>query len=185
MTPSAVTPSDEERTWTPVGEDRVAFDGFIRVVQRTLRLPDGREAVWDLLDSPPSVAVLPLTPQGDVVCVRQFRPGPGRVVLSVPGGLIDDDEDVATAAARELREETGFAAGSVEVVGATMPNSATHPRWAAVARDCVPEGAQQLDPLEDCEVVVLPLDAVRAELRAGRMAATEQTYLALDHLGLL
>jgi ADP-ribose pyrophosphatase len=54
-----------------------------------------------------------------------------------------------------------------------------------VARDCVPAHEQQLDDLEDCEPVVLSLAELRAELRTGRMAATEQTYLALDHLGLL
>lgn len=177
--------TDAQRAWARVGEDRLAFDGFVRVVQRTLRLPDGREAVWDLLDAPASVGVLPLTPDGKVVCIRQFRPGPERVVLSIPGGLIDEGEDVASAAARELREETGYTAGSVEVVASTMPNNATQARWTAVARDCVPTGEQDLDPLEDCEPVEVEVGALRAELRSGRMAATEQTYLALDHLGLL
>lgn len=180
-----MTRSDAERAWTPIGPDRPAYDGFVRVVQRTLRLPGGQEAVWDLIDSRASVAVLPLTPDGDVVCIRQYRPGPARVVLSIPGGLVDDGEDVAEAAARELREETGYAAGSVEVVAATVPNNATQPRYAAVARDCVPAHEQQLDDLEDCEPVVLSVAELRAELRTGRMAATEQTYLALDHLGLL
>lgn len=180
-----MTPTDAERAWTRVGPDRTAYSGFVRVVQRTLRLPDGREAVWDMLDTPASVAVLPLTPEGDIVCVRQYRPGPGRVVLSLPGGLVDDGEDVAAAGERELREETGYAAGSVEVVGSTMPNNGTHPRYAAVARDCVLAHEQELDELEDCEPVVLSLGDLRSELRSGRMAATEQTYLALDHLGLL
>jgi ADP-ribose pyrophosphatase len=108
--------ADPVGTWTRVGPDRTAYGGYMRVVQRTLLLPDGREASWDLLDTPATVAVLPLTPDGRVVCVRQYRVGPERVVLSVPGGLVDDGEDVATAAARELREETGYVAGSVEVV---------------------------------------------------------------------
>lgn len=180
-----MSPTDAERAWARVGPDRPAYSGFVRVVQRTLRLPDGRETVWDLLDTPASVAVLPLTPEGDVVCVRQFRPGPDRVVLSLPGGIVDDGEDVAAAAERELREETGYAAVTVELVGSTMPNNGTHPRYAAVARGCVLAHEQELDELEDCEPVVLSLVELRAELRGGRMAATEQTYLALDHLDLL
>lgn len=180
-----MTGSDAERAWVRVGEDRLAYQGFVRVVNRTYRLPDGREAVWDMFDNPASVAVLPLTSTGSVVCIRQYRPGHGRVVLSIPGGLVDEGEDVAAAAARELREETGYAAGSVEVVTSTMANHGTRPRWTAVARDCVLAGGQDLDPLEDCEPVEVTLADLRAELRTGRMAATEQTYLALDHLGLL
>lgn len=180
-----MTPSDEERAWTRVGEDRLGYQGFVRIVQRTLRLPDGTEAVWDLLDVPASVAVLPLTPDREVVLVRQYRVGPDRVVLSLPGGLLDDGESVVAAAERELREETGYAAGSVEVVTSTMLNHGTHANWTAVARDCVLSGPQSLDPLEDCEVVLMSVEALRRELRSGRMATTEQTYLALDHLGLL
>ena len=180
-----MTRSDADRAWVRIGEDQVAFDGFVRVVQRRLRLPDGTEAVWDLLDTAASVAVLPLTPSGDVVCVRQYRVGPDRVVLSIPGGLVDNSEDAASAAARELREETGYEADAVEVVASTFPNSSTRPRYAAVARRCILRHVQQLDEHEDCEVAVLTVDQLRAELRAGRMAATEQTYLALDHAGLL
>jgi ADP-ribose diphosphatase len=178
-------PSDAERRWIRLGPDRQVFDGFVRVVQRTLRLPDGTEAVWDLLDTPASVAVLPLTENGRVVCIRQYRVGPDRVVLSIPGGVVDDSEDPAVAAARELREETGYVANTVEIVASTVPNSGLHPRHTAVARGCVRRHDQELDEHEDCEVVVLALDELRAELRAGRMAATEQTYLALDHAGLL
>ena len=64
----------------------------MRVLHRTLRLPDGREVVWDLLDVPPTVAVLALTPDDEVVLVSQWRVGPERRVLSLPGGLVDDGE---------------------------------------------------------------------------------------------
>ncbi len=177
-------PTDKERQWVATG-DRVAFDGFLRVVQRGFRLPDGTEATWDMLDVPESVAVLALTPAGDLVMVRQFRPGPNRVVMSLPGGLVDAGEQVADAARRELREETGYAAGVVEVVASVHHNSGTHPLFAAIARDCVPAYDQDLDELEDCEVVVVDVATVRGLLRAGELGTTEQTYLAMDAAGLL
>lgn len=171
--------------WARVGQDRVAYDGFTRVVHRTLRLPDGRETVWDLLDVPPTVAVLALTPSSEVVLVRQFRVGPWRPVASLPGGIVDNGEAVADAAARELLEETGHTAAELTVIGNTHPNYSTNPHWVAVARGCLPTHPQDLDEFEDCEVLVWPLDAVRRELRTGRLGAAAQTYLALDHLSLL
>ena len=177
--------SDADRAWTQIGDDSVLHDGHIRLVQRRFRLPDGRETVWDVVDIPATVAVLPLTPGGDVVMVRQYRPGVGRFVLSVPGGLVDPGESPVEAAARELREETGYAADSVEVVASLRPINATQDRVAAVARGCVPVGAQSLDEFEDVDVIVMSVADVRRELRAGRLSACEQTYLALDHAGLL
>ena len=168
-----------------LGPDEVAYDGFTRVVHRRLRLPTGGEVVWDLVDTPATVAVLPLTPEGLVVVVAQYRPGPGRVVVSVPGGLVDRGETPEAAGARELLEETGYRAASLEVVGAVSPTNATRPWYAAVARGCVRVGEQALDEHEDIEVAEIPLAELRSELRAGRLGSVAQTYLALDHAGLL
>ena len=135
------------------------------------------------------MTVLPLTADGRVVTVSQFRPGPGRVVTSLPGGIVDDGEEPLAAGVRELREETGYAPGSgehaVELVASVVPTNALRPWHVVVARDCVLAGAQQLDELEDIEVGLLAVEQVREELRAGRLAAAAQTYLALDHAGLL
>jgi ADP-ribose pyrophosphatase len=171
--------------WERLGVDRVVYDGFLRVLSRTLRLPDGREVDWDLLDIPPTVTVLPFTNDDHVVCVSQYRPGPDRHIVSLPGGLVDAGEEAHVAAERELREETGYAAGRVEIAGFTYPNSATAPRIVAVAHGCYAAYEQELDEFEDCEVVLLSLAELRRELKAGRLGSTEQTYLALDHLGLL
>lgn len=177
--------ADARGAWEQLGPDRTVYAGFMRVVLRRLRLPDGREVEWDLLDMAPSVTVLPLTPDGKVVCVSQYRPGPNRYVVSLPGGLVDAGEEPEAAGLRELREETGYAADSIEIIGATYPNSATSPRLVAVAHGCTPRHAQAMDEYEDCEVVLLTISELRSELRAGRLGSTEQTYLALDHLGLL
>lgn len=171
--------------WAQVGAERLAYDGFTRVVVRRYRLPDGREVDWDLLDTPPTVAVLALTDEEKVVLVEQFRPGPGRVVLSLPGGLVDPGESPLDAGTRELLEETGYAAGSVEVVARIDPINAVRPWHVVLARGCTPARAQQLDEFEDIRVVLLDLAVVRSALREGAIGSVAQIYLALDHLGRL
>lgn len=179
-------PSDEERRWEVVGEDRVVHEGWIPISRRTYRRPDGRLTEWEMVGfaGGHAVSVLALTPDERLVCVRQFRPGPDRVVLGFPGGLVGD-ETPEQAAARELTEETGYVSDEVEYVTSVQATSSLGNRHVVIARNCRPEGVQTLDDDEDCEPVVLDVATVRAELKAGRMSATDLTYLALDHLGLL
>ena len=93
-----MTSGRDDRRWRQVGDDRLAYDGFHRIWQRTYELPDGTRAEWDMQGVPPTVSVLALTATGDeAVLVRQFRTGPDRLVVSLPGGLVDAGEDVATA----------------------------------------------------------------------------------------
>ncbi|GAA5149034.1 hypothetical protein GCM10023340_23700 [Nocardioides marinquilinus] len=173
------------RDWSRDGDDEVLHDGFQRVLRRPLRLPDGRRAVWELMDNPPTVSVLALTDDDHVVMVRQFRPGPDRAVLSLPGGLVDDGEDAVAAGVRELREETGYAAGDARLVATVSPPAHTRPRHTVLATGCRPVGDQSLDELEDIEVVLLPVAELRRLLPTGTLGTTEQSYLALDAAGLL
>ncbi len=149
-------------------------------------MPDGAESEWELLADFSSVSVLALTGAGEVVAVRQFRPGPDALVLNLPGGLVDEGESVAEAAARELTEETGYVAGSVEVVAAFHPMA--HGAWVkhvAIARDCTPTGQQSLDEVEDCVPVLMSVQALRSAASAGDVVGTDAVYVGLDHAGLL
>ena len=174
------------REWKRVGDDRVLHEGHLRVVGRTFEMPDGKQAEWELLGPLESVGVLALTDEGTVIAVREYRPGPGRLVLNLPSGMVDDGESPQDAADRELTEETGWVAGSVEVV-ASFPAMA-HGLWnkhAVISRRCRPTGRQSLDELEYIEPVVVTVEQLRAAARAGEMVGTDMVYLALDHAGLL
>lgn len=132
-----------------------------------LRSSDPRPFV--VLDCPDWVNVIPITPHGQVVFIRQFRHGVRTDTLEVPGGMIDPGESPAAAALRELREETGYAAQAVEELGYVFPNPAiqNNRTYSFVARDVQQVGELMLDPFEDVEVVLYPLDEVPRLLAAG------------------
>jgi ADP-ribose pyrophosphatase len=159
--------------------------GYMRLLTRTYILPDDRLSDWDLLDGGQTVAVLALTPESEVLLVRQYRPGPGLVLDELPGGFVDAGEHVRDAAVRELLEETGHV-GDVEVAARTwMSSSATNQRFVAIARNC--RAIADPSPVGDefCEILKVSLLEFRRLLRSGAMTDVDLGYLALDHLGML
>lgn len=76
-----------------------------------------------VLDLPDYVSVVAETPNGDIVLVRQFRPAVEAVTLELPAGLVDAGDTAEATAVRELREETGFVADRVVLVGCLRPDT--------------------------------------------------------------
>lgn len=159
------------RHWERLGDDTLASYKVFHARRSRRRSPrTGSEIGFFLIDTPDWVTVLPLTDDGHVVMVRQYRHGSERVSLEIPGGLIDPHEtDPAAAAARELREETGFAAERLELLGAMSPNPSmmTNRCHAYLATGCRRVGDLAMDPGEDIEVVLVPLAELDDLLRRG------------------
>ncbi|MFI5735340.1 NUDIX hydrolase [Kribbella sp. NPDC051587] len=182
----------DPQPWELLGE-KVAYQRFLTVRVRHYRMPNGHEVDWDVTGPESAeriasgVTVLPLTPDGRIVTVRMFRPGPDSVVTNLPGGLIDPGEEPEAGGARELEEETGYTCESIEIVGWLWAGtSSTFRKYVAIARGCRPNGKQQLDDAEDCVPVELSVEEFRAELRTpGAMTGTDTAYAALDHANLL
>jgi 8-oxo-dGTP pyrophosphatase MutT (NUDIX family) len=117
------------------------------------------------------VQIIPLTPAREVVMVRQYRHGPADFVLEIPGGLVDDGEEPAVAAARECLEETGYRVGRLHALGSLNPNPALHSHrlHAFYAQDAVRVAEIQNTGTEQTEVELVPLDRIAEMLRAGRI----------------
>jgi ADP-ribose pyrophosphatase len=166
-------------------DERPGSAGYLPVRARRYRLPDGTEVDWDIFGHARTVAVLALTPELDVVLARQFRPGPAKILDELPGGYVEENEEVLAAAARELLEETGFA-GQMELAGSTwLAGSSCTQRFVAVVTGARQVGEPHCDLGEFCEVVTIPLDGFRRHLRSGQLTDVDLGYLGLDHLDLL
>lgn len=70
------------------------------------------------------VNVVPITPEGKVVLIRQYRHGREEICIEIPGGMVDKNESPATAAQRELLEETGYVPEQIIHLGSVTPNPA-------------------------------------------------------------
>jgi ADP-ribose pyrophosphatase len=177
---------DSELAWrTIASETDYTCPGF-DVVRDEVRLPDGTETSFHYVSEPPSVVVLPFTESGDVVVIREWRQAVGRVNYGLPaGGLERDDGDIRAAARRELTEETGYEAGTVEQLGTYEPanglfDSTFH---YVVAHGCAPTGERNLDDNESIAVETAPFEilerrAAVGELRDGRSALAVLQYAA-------
>ncbi len=160
-----------DRSWTRLSSRYVAEYKVTKVREDRYRFePDQAEADFLVCESADWVVILPVTVDGKVVFVRQFRHGVADVVLELPGGLIDAGESAEQAGRRELREETGYEAARVRQVADLLPNPALNNAHCHVilAEGCRPIQSQDLDPLELIEIVTFPLAQVPDLIRSGQ-----------------
>lgn len=113
------------KRWTPL-QTEILQDCAVFTVSRTATRSPRTGDTHDFfrIDASDWVNVVPLTREGEVVMIRQYRHGTGEVTLEIPGGIVDPGEQPQVAAGRELVEETGYRASKLVSIGATSPNPA-------------------------------------------------------------
>ena len=145
---------------------------ILRIREDLVADPAGREHPRVIISAPDWVHVLALTAEGEAVLVRQFRAGIHAETLVFPGGMVDPGETPGQAAARELREETGFVAARWTPLGTCYPNPALQENrlHTFVAHDCRKTAEPRLDPGEDVRVELVPATSLQDRVASGELS---------------
>ncbi len=178
----------EKPAWKLRRSSYVVETPFMRLRKDEVELPDGTVIPdYFVRESDGFVVIFALTPEGRVLLGREYRYGCDAIGLELPAGNISPGEDPAACARRELREETGYEAASIEAIGSwyAEPVRSSARAHAFLARGAVKAGAQILDATEHIEVLDVSVDELREMLRDGRihsLSAIAVAYRALDAL---
>ena len=173
--------------WKKIGE-KVVYDGWRGILQKTFQLPNGRVATFDVIRTNTFVTVAAFTKKKEAILVEQYRPGPEKKLISFPEGMIEANEDPVKAAQRELIEETGYQAEKFILLKEFRSAYTTDRRICLLALNCEKISRQDLDATEFIKVLFLPVEKFRSFLankEDNSFTNVDAGYLALDYLQLL
>jgi ADP-ribose pyrophosphatase len=150
--------------WKTLSSEYLVRHPYFTARKDKCETPEGKiiEAYF-VVELPTTACAVPITEDGEVLMIKQYRHPLGEVLLELPGGFIDINELPEVAMARELMEETGYRFSSVEQVGKIAANPGVLDNFTSLflARGGKKTSEQNLDHNEDIEVVTIPLDELK------------------------
>lgn len=135
-----------------------------------LRLPNGAEGDWECIHHPGGALAVPVTPEGKLVLVKQYRFAAKGRILEFPAGTVEKSENPAETIKREIEEETGYRAGKWQKLGEFLlaPGYSDEIIYAFLAQDLEKlEKPPQQDEDEDIETVLFTPQELEKAILSG------------------
>ncbi len=134
----------------------------------TVTLPNGNTVEMELIHHPGAAAIVPMKDDKTVLLIRQYRHAAGGYILEIPAGKLDPGEDPRDCAARELEEEIGFRASSLEPVVTFFTTPGFTDEVIHIFKGTgLRSGTQKLGHDEVLDVIELPLERAIVQIEDG------------------
>lgn len=171
-----------------ISSERIYEGAILNLRRDTVTAPKGT-AYREIVEHNGAVAIVPVTDDGKLVMVEQFRYPSGKVLLEIPAGKIDKGEtDPEKTAARELKEETGYRAENLHYLGKINPSVAyTEEVIHLYAATGLTPGETDFDEDEALEILELDFKEAYAMAASGKLVDAKTIaaiFMAKEQLGL-
>ena len=177
---------DEDLRWQEIEKKDLFKTCIYTVTERKSRSPEGKTGDFYVIDAPDWAIVIP-SMNDRFLMVKQWRHGEKALSIEFPGGVIEKGEAPEAAAARELKEETGFTAGKLTQIGRINPNPALFSNhvYIYLAEDLKKTSSQNLDEEEFIHYMEIKKKEVYAKMGSPEyphalMASAMAMYLARE-----
>ena len=174
--------------WERLRSERLLETPYFALRSDRLRLPGGEiKDPYYVVERPDAAIIFPLTTEGEVVLVRQYRPPIDMMELGLPAGLVEAGEKPEAAARRELAEETGYTGSEWELLGSLASSPSLKDNWAYLflARGVEETVAPDPDEHELVEAVRVPVEELPDLVHSGEIVSSSgvaAVMLALEKL---
>ncbi|QBG72975.1 NUDIX hydrolase [Staphylococcus pseudintermedius] len=169
----------EEKT---ISKESIYKGKIIEVEKHKVSLPNNETAYREVVKHNGAVAICALTPDQQVILVKQYRKALEQELLEIPAGKLEPGEDRESAAMRELEEETGYKAKKLTLIGEVYGTPGfSNEKISVYFADNLVEGKVNLDEDEFVEKVLYSLDDVKKAVEA-RTIEDAKTFVAFQHL---
>ena len=159
--------------WKTLSSEYLFKDRWFKVRREVCETPDGKIVdPYYVYDFSTWVGAVPVTEEGKIIMLKQYRHALGEVCYEIPGGCVDDtDKNFEEAVARELLEETGYSFTSYDYLGRISPNPSTNSNLLHMylAKGGKKVAVQSLDENEEIEVILLSIEELKQLLRENKI----------------
>jgi ADP-ribose pyrophosphatase len=140
----------------PIDSEYVYRGRVVTLRIDTLQTADGRSIKREVVEHHGAVAIVPMLNSDTVLMIKQYRPAVGEVLLEIPAGTLEPDEDAEACAARELEEETGYRPGKLKLMFSQYlaPGYSSEVLHAFLGEELT---ATAVSPDEDEEIEIVPV----------------------------
>ncbi len=178
--------------WKILSSEYLFNDLWFKVRKDVCETPQGKIIdPYYVYEFPEWVTAVPVTEEGKIIMVRQYRHALGETCIEIPGGCVDDtDNNFEEAITRELLEETGYSFSSYDYLGKTSANPSTNNNLMHMflARGGKKVSEQKLDHNEEIEVELYSIDEVKQMLKEQKIVQSMHVtciMYALEKMGQL
>lgn len=176
--------------WKTLSSEYLFNDRWFKVRKEVCETPQGKIVdPYYVYDFSTWVGALPVTEEGKIIMLKQYRHALGEICFEIPGGCVDNtDQSLEEAIARELLEETGYRFSSYEYLGKISPNPSTNSNLLHMflAKGGEKIASQSLDENEEIEVLLMDINELKQLLRENKIVQAMHVsciIYALERLG--